>query len=61
MNKTALFFEPARVLRKLSIEMEGELLAGSVVNKAGVQTKGQQVEEFDFSDSNTMFNHSWGE
>lgn len=52
-------FEPAKVLRKLAIEMEGNLLAGSVVDKAAVQTKGQQVEEFDFNE--TMFNHSWGE
>lgn len=50
---------PARVYQRLSIEMEGALLAGSVVEKMSVESAGQEVEAFDFADS--FFNHSWEE
>jgi len=52
-------YTPARVYERLSIEMEGALLAGSVVDKMGVSSTGQEVEEFNFADSG--FNHTWGE
>lgn len=50
---------PARVYQQLSIEMEGALLAGSVVEKMKVESAGQEVEAFDFAGS--VFNHSWEE
>ena len=52
-------YTPARVYERLSIEMEGALLAGSVVDKMGVSSTGQEVEEFNIAD--TGFNHTWGE
>ena len=42
---------PARVYERLSIEMEGALLAGSVVEKMKVESAGQEVETFDFAGS----------
>lgn len=53
-------YTPARVYERLSIEMEGALLAGSVVDKMGVQSTGQQVDNFDFSESQDTFNFTWG-
>lgn len=52
-------YTPARVYERLSIEMEGALLAGSVVNKMSVETAGQKTEEYDFAAS--PFNHTWEE
>ena len=52
-------YTPARVYERLSIEMEGALLAGSVVNKMSVESAGQEVEELNFND--TPFNHTWEE
>ena len=54
-------YTPARVYERLSIEMEGALLAGSVVDKMPVQTKGQEVETFDFANDASFFNQNWGE
>jgi len=51
------------VFRKIPIELEGTILAGSVVDSvSGVTTTGQQTGSFyeDVSSSST-FNHSWGE
>ncbi len=53
-------YTPARVYERLSIEMEGALLAGSVVNKMSVESAGQEVESFDFGDTSS-FNFSWDE
>ena len=50
---------PARVYQRLSIEMEGALLAGSVVEKMEVESAGQEVETFDFA--GPVFNHNWEE
>lgn len=50
---------PARVYQRLSIEMEGALLAGSVVEKMKVESAGQEVETFDFTGN--VFNHNWEE
>ena len=52
-------YTPARVYERLSIEMEGALLAGSVVNETSVESAGQKVEELDFNTS--PFNHDWEE
>ena len=53
-------YTPARVYERLSIEMEGALLAGSVVDKMGVQSVGQKVDDYNFGDHDA-FNFSWGE
>ena len=46
------------ILRTATVQMDGCILAGSVVNKStAVQTKGQEVVTYDFSDSS--FNQVW--
>lgn len=52
-------YHPAAILRRISLQTEGDLLSGSVVDKMQVQSAGQEVEEYDFSTS--PFNHSWEE
>ena len=62
MEKERLYETP-RVFKKIPIELEGDILAGSVVDKvSGVKTAGQDTGDFfeDVSSSGT-FNHSWGE
>jgi hypothetical protein len=53
------------VLRKISIELEGTILAGSVVDSvSGVKTTGQEtgsIYEDVSSSSSSTFNDSWGE
>ena len=50
------------VLRKIPIELEGTILAGSVVDSvSGVKTTGQDMEEFIDVSSSGSFNHSWEE
>jgi len=50
------------VFRKIPIELEGTILAGSVVDSvSGVKTTGQDMEEFIDVSSSGSFNHSWEE
>lgn len=47
-----------RVLNTVDVLLEEDFLAGSVVTKdTKVQTKGQEVQSYDFSD--TQFNQVW--
>lgn len=54
-------YTPARVYERLSIEMEGALLAGSVVQKMKVDSAGQEVHDIDYLSTESPFNHDWGE
>lgn len=47
------------ILEKLTLELEAEILSSSVVieDTTTVETKGQKVENYDFTDSS--FNQSW--
>jgi hypothetical protein len=46
------------VLKRVSLFLEGTILAGSVVNNStSVKTAGQQVVEYNFSDPS--FNSGW--
>ena len=46
------------VMKTVDVLLEIDLLAGSVVKKdTKVQTKGQEVASYDFSQSS--FNHDW--
>ena len=45
------------ILREVRLQLEGELLTGSVADNIEVTTMGQEVEEYDFSSDN--FNHDW--
>jgi len=51
-------FESPAVLKVVHLECESPIMAGSVVtNDTEVKTTGQQVEEYNFSD--TQFNQEW--
>lgn len=57
-----LEYASPRIVRKVAIAVESPVLAGSVVddiNKASIESVGQQVETKDFSGSG--FNHKWEE
>ena len=51
-------YSAPRVLKTATVQTEGCILAGSVVNKnSAVQTKGQEVITYDFQTSD--FNQVW--
>lgn len=50
-------YQTPRVLQDLPLELESEILAGSVSEKTTVKSTGQEVEEYDFS--TTSFNQDW--
>ena len=48
------------ILRKTPLCMEGEILAGSVVDHSDITSVGQRVKDYDFSEDNTGgFNFTW--
>lgn len=52
------FYKAPKILRKVTVELECPILAGSVVSKeTTIETAGQQVEQRDFSTSG--FNQVW--
>lgn len=52
------FYRTPAVLRQVAVELEQNLLAGSVVTKkTTIETAGQKVENKDFSESG--FNSTW--
>ena len=58
MNRKKKYMTPD-ILEKLTLELEAEILSSSVVveDATTVETKGQKVENYDFTDSS--FNQSW--
>ena len=50
-------YKAPAILREVNLQVEGEILTGSVVDTTTVVSTGQEVEEFDFSD--TQFNQDW--
>ena len=56
MKRKKVYRSPA-ILREVLLQPEVELLGGSVVDKTMVQSTGQEVEEYDFSQPE--FNHDW--
>ena len=47
------------MLREVCIQNESAFLLGSIVDNIGtVESTGQEVKEYDFSDEQT-FNHTW--
>lgn len=50
-------YQAPRVLQDLPLELESEILAGSVSEKTTVKTTGQKVEEYNFAE--TSFNQVW--
>lgn len=58
MVKKMTYMAPV-VRKRISVELETAILTGSVVNKdSKIQTAGQKVETYDFSDAST-FNTVW--
>ena len=51
------FYMAPAILREVNLQVEGEILTGSVVDTTTVVSTGQEVEEYDFSQSD--FNHDW--
>lgn len=42
------------------LQMQGEILSGSVQDHSKVTTMGQEVDDYDFSpNNNDGFNHQW--
>ena len=57
MNRKIAYITPA-VIKRVSVELESPVLAGSVVNEhSEIKTTGQEVVTHDFSDSS--FNQVW--
>ena len=58
MNRKKKYMTPG-ILDKLTLELEAEILSSSVVSEESttVETKGQKIENYDFTDSS--FNQSW--
>jgi len=57
-KKARLPFESPAVLKVVRIAQESEIMAGSVVTgDSKVRTAGQEVQDYDFSD--TSFNQEW--
>lgn len=56
MRQKLRYVTPA-VLREVPFQTEGELLAGSIVDKASITSVGQSVKDYDFSGND--FNHDW--
>ena len=53
------YYHPPRVLREVGAFVETSFLLGSIVDNIGVvESTGQEVKEYDFSDE-TQFNHTW--
>ncbi len=49
------------ILRELPIAPNDQLLAGSVLDKANVTSVGQEVDDLNWNDPESGFNHTWGE
>ena len=56
MKRKQPYKAPA-ILREVRLQLEGELLTGSVVDHIEVTSMGQDVEPIDFSPN--TFNHDW--
>ena len=50
-------YTPPAVLRERTIFVEESILVGSFADKTRIESKGQDVEQYDFSDDS--FNHTW--
>ena len=60
MKRKQPYKAPA-ILREVRLQLEGELLTGSVVDHIEVTSMGQEVDNYDFNfgNPNDPFNHNW--
>ena len=56
MKRKQPYKAPA-ILREVCLQLEEELLVGSVIDKTDITSVGQTVDEYDFSKEG--FNHTW--
>lgn len=57
MNKN---YKRPLVLKEVGVEIETSFLLGSIVDNVGaVESTGQEVQEYDFSEAGNQFNHTW--
>lgn len=56
MKQKQVYTAPA-ILRQVRLQLEGELLSGSVADHIEVTTMGQEVDDYDFGSDD--FNHEW--
>ena len=56
MKRKKVYKTPA-ILREVFLQVEGEILAGSVVDTTTVVSTGQEVETYNFDSE--VFNHEW--
>jgi len=55
-------FEPPRIIKHLGYELENPVLSQSLVNDLTVKSTGQEVEDYEFSNSERNkdgFNFEW--
>jgi len=59
--KTKVRFVKPAILQEVTLEGEGQLLAGSIVNQVEVESAGQAVHDIDASKTDTDFawNDNW--
>ena len=60
MKRKQPYKAPA-ILREVRLQLEGELLSGSVKGNIDVTSMGQEVDnyDYDFSSNTDGFNHNW--
>ena len=59
MMKRKKKYSPPAVLRETAVFVEESILTGSIVNKTEIESKGQDVVQYDYSDDSKNFNHTW--
>ncbi len=57
MKRKKVYVAPV-VLRKISLQLEGEILTGSLAGNTTIVSTGQEVQEWDYE---TGFEHTWGD
>lgn len=57
--KTNQIYHSPVVLRQVDICPQNSLLAASIVDKLTVESKGQDVVNYDYEASGNTFNHTW--
>ena len=59
MKQKYHYHSPA-IRRIVTLQMQGEILSGSLKDHSKVTTMGQEVDDYDFSPDNIDgFNHQW--
>jgi len=57
--KTKVRFVKPAILQEVTLEGEGQLLAGSIVNQVEIESAGQVVHDIDASSTDFDWNDNW--